>query len=596
MTIPTDDYSPDEPTAAPAKPLLRDDPVRDAVVVGIITFALALAVIVEISDWAGFRMSVQRGTDMRVYVDQAFGILDGGTWPEEKPFYRAPLYPYALAMMMAVKRTLFGVAVFQAVLYALSTVLVMLTARRIGGTLAGWIAASCLVLYGGAMYFVTVLHSTVVEMFLAALFLYVWTLLRAQLRSSKDSSADDLPSEQGSEQINAGKRYAVPILSILAGITFTLLCLVRPNFLALAPVAAVGMLWEAGKGRRWWAFRKMLPGAAVCCLVVGLVVVRNNQYSDSLVLLTTNGGTTWRNSNSTDSAVYNFIYPKGELMSPATAEFWRHQGRKALGYWRSYEFPQNVNYYLFLDDSRVLRVLRLPFAILGALFLLGCIRLRHRMRDVWPCLAMFWLYYLSIAAFFVIGRFRIPVVPAMCVVIALFLVDLIRDWDKHRDIVGIYVLAFILLAIVMRPGETYRTPVDYRNIGSCALSWFDGAGAEAAYRQSNVLLDTIDNDVMVAAAMVMQGRVEDALEVIVLLRAEHPRFADLLKSEITLRTFLGQQEMVDELTRMAGPEVLQQANDPVSQYRIQAQDMYRAHPVKLKRFVDGARMHGSGGI
>ena len=120
MTQPSDE-TPRPPTSDTPPESRRGSAVGDCVAAGVIALLLAVVVTFEISHWAGFRLSVTPGFDMRTYVDHAFGINEG-TWPDEKPFYRAPLYPYALATMMSAGRTMFGVALIQSLLYALTVV------------------------------------------------------------------------------------------------------------------------------------------------------------------------------------------------------------------------------------------------------------------------------------------------------------------------------------------------------------------------------------------------------------------------------------------------------------------------------------------
>ncbi|MDP7397288.1 MAG: hypothetical protein QGF67_05310 [Lentisphaeria bacterium] len=576
MTQPSNE-TPRPPTGDTPPEPRRESAVGDCVAAGVIALLLAVVVTFEISHWAGFRLSVTPGFDMRTYVDHAFGISEG-TWPDEKPFYRAPLYPYALAMMMAAGRTMFGVAMIQSLLYALTVVLVMLAARLSGGRAAGWIAASCLILYGGAMYFVAVLHSAIVEMFLAALFMYLWILLCQRL---KRFNADDITDEKKrSLEVNR-----IRILSVCAGIAFTLLCLIRPNFLVVAPVAALGMVLEARPGHRAWTFRQMLFGGIACCLLLGLLVIRNNQYSDDFVTLTTNARTTYYNSNCDDSMVFNFRYPKGKLMSPATGAYWKHQARKAVGYWRSFEFPQNVNYYLYRDASGTLQILRLPFAIIGAAFLLGCIRLRRQFRELWPYLAMFWLYYGSIVPFFVIGRFRLPAVPAMCIIVGICVVSVARDWNRHRGVVGAYLLAFAILALAMRPGEIYKTSQDYRNVGLTALQFGDAAGAESPFRESLARHYSNDGAIFLASAYIMQDKADAALAVLTERRQKNPDAMEFLKSEITLLRYLGREADANALAAEVAPDILIAADDVLPIYTANFRRTAAEQPEKLNAFV-----------
>ncbi len=114
---------------------------------------------------------------MYTYISHANGILNG-EWPEADPFYRAPLFSYALALMGLVGKTQVGVTLIQAVFFSFSVGLVMLTAQIETGRLGGWIAGILLLLYGGAACWIVVLHSTIIELFLASLLLFLVTVFR----------------------------------------------------------------------------------------------------------------------------------------------------------------------------------------------------------------------------------------------------------------------------------------------------------------------------------------------------------------------------------------------------------------------------------
>lgn len=133
---------------------------------------------------------------MEAYADQTLDLFDG-TWPKAEPFYRAPLYSYALAAMLWLARSLTDVAIVQAVLFAAAIVLIMLTTRIEGGRLAGWIAGLALLSYGGAAYWIVIPHSTLVELFLACLLLFLLAVLRQVIRGlSEGSEGERAPRRQ----------------------------------------------------------------------------------------------------------------------------------------------------------------------------------------------------------------------------------------------------------------------------------------------------------------------------------------------------------------------------------------------------------------
>lgn len=125
---------------------------------------MALAYIMEISTWPGMTVNVAEGLDMARYVDNANKLLEG-IWPGTALFYRAPLYSYILAFLFWLGFGHIGVSVVQGVLFAITVLITARMALLEFGRMAGWVAGFLLLLYGGAAYWVAILHSTTIELF-----------------------------------------------------------------------------------------------------------------------------------------------------------------------------------------------------------------------------------------------------------------------------------------------------------------------------------------------------------------------------------------------------------------------------------------------
>ena len=509
---------------------------RDALLLGLAALALSSVMVFELVRWPGFHASTTAGTDMEVYVQQARGI-HAGSWPEAKPFYRAPLYPYALAAMGRLTRSKLGLALLQGLLFALAVGLTTRAACIDGGRYCGLAAGLVLLFYGGAVYWAAFFHSTIVELFLGALFLFLWALWRSRFRALED----DAPA-YGSP--------ALVLLAALGGLVFACLCLVRPNFLVLTPFVAVGMWLEAKPPRQRRRMLVLLLTACVCIAApLALVVWRNNQHSDRFVLLTTNAYRTFALTNATDAGVFNFNYTKGPVLSPLTLAFWRRQALKALGYWWSVEYPQNVNFYLVRAESMVLRFLALvPFGLIGALFLVSSGLAARTIRRHWPYWVFFWGYYLSIIPFFIIGRFRVPAVPAMAVIAGFGLVEIHRQWRAgRRRLVAAAAAAFAVLLAATQPWASRISENDYYNVGMASLYRLDMPRAEVYLRHGYGIAKNRDCGVLLAVALAGQNRLYDARQVMLDLHRTYPDKADYLHTSIVLTQALSRPEELAEM-------------------------------------------------
>ncbi len=143
----------------------------------------------------------------------------------------------------------------------------------------------------------------------------------------------------------------------------------RPNFLILVPVLLVGLFFEANPHQRANVIKLIAIIIVFFAIPITAVVLRNNLHSEKIVMISTNGFPTYKSANSEQSTVFNFRYTDSPLMSPLTLKFWKHQVKKAIGFWWSVEFSQNINFYIIKNNSSLLNVMFIPFGFIASLFL-----------------------------------------------------------------------------------------------------------------------------------------------------------------------------------------------------------------------------------
>ncbi len=506
---------------------------------------LGLLLLAQLAEWPGLLVNLQAGSEMQVYLGQARGLLDG-SWPGFEPFAGAPLYPFVLAPLMLSSLKFIAVCWLQTLIFALSAVLVMLTARQLAGRVAGWFAGLGLLLYGGAFFWVMVLHSVVVELFLVSAFSYLLVLWQQRLRKQRRTLGDLVQGQLG------GK--AAIQLAVLTAVAYVLLCLAQPTFLVLAPLLVLGLLSETGSARQFrQIFIQGLFAIVVGVVLLAPVVIRNNYFSDKLMFLRTNTMANYAVANSEDSVVFGRIKPQKPVMSPHQFRFWGHQLKKAVGYWRNEEYPQTVNYYLFREQSLLLRFLTLPFGLIAALFLMGIFLLRREPRKYWPCLVVFGGYYLGTVLFFIVGRVRIPGLPMMLVVGSAGLVKL---WEGRKAAPRRFVAALVLIVLLALasfscslrtfPQFAVHTPDSLYATGVCAMYRQQPELAEDYFGRAHKLEPSQDNGVKLATALTQLGRHAEALNVLRELRRQHPDKPDLAETEAAILERLGPPERAAE--------------------------------------------------
>ncbi|HPN85297.1 MAG TPA: hypothetical protein PK821_08190, partial [Victivallales bacterium] len=159
--------------------------------------------------------------------------------------------------------------------------------------------------------------------------------------------------------------------------------------------------------------------------------------------------------------------------------FWMHQFRKAVAFCKNKEYPQNVSFYVFRGLSSVIPLLPVGFGLVFSLFVASLVYYLPRFRDLWFVYSFIILYSLSIIAFFIIGRFRITVIPIMVVTAGAFANEIfvriknktMSNLDKKEKIrILISVMIFILMFIFSEPWKEADLPMHWDNTAKASFA------------------------------------------------------------------------------------------------------------------------------
>jgi 4-amino-4-deoxy-L-arabinose transferase-like glycosyltransferase len=402
--------------------------------IGVLALLPRVAFVLDFTAHPLFDVNLVPGTDMAFLMGWARRIAAGDLlgWGTG-PFWWAPLFPYTLGAFLALlgPSNLAGVALAQAVLGALTCALVYLLARRLFDEATGLTAGLLAAAYGPAIFYTGIFLSTTLETFLAVAILLAVTAARAR------------PT--------IGRWFG-------SGIVAGLGCLARPNF--MVGVAALWgllplLLWRPDARPNWLLIRRAgLAFALGAALAIAPATARNWAVGGRLVLISAAGPETFRIANSYDSTPLNFVYPRQPQMPLSSVAFWRHQVRKAILFWWGFEPPQNVNYYLAREVSSVLRVPWLSFWLVVPLATVGLWATRGHAHALAHIYAFLGAYYLSVVAFFIIARWRLPLIIPLLVFTAAGLLALIRWIMNHQWVhAAAATLVATILVLVIYPGR-----------------------------------------------------------------------------------------------------------------------------------------------
>lgn len=393
--------------------------------------------------------------DPAYHLDWARSFAAGETFEKEGAFFRAPLYPWFLGLVLKLSGdSLLAVRIVQALLGTLTVALTYALGRRAFGPREGLLAALFAATYSVLVYFDG-------ELLLPTLVtpLYLLALLETQKLSE--------PTSRG-RVISAGLLWGVATLA-------------RPNVLLFAPLLAV-WLWKRS------SIRAALLLAAGWTAAVAPITIYNYSAGGEFVLVSTQGGVNlWIGNHpgadghtarvpGTSGDDFEATYREawalaegeaGESLTPGQVS--RHYGGKATDFWTS--SPGEAlglmakKAAMFFGDEEIgnnqpvrgtiastapwLPWISLPVWILMPLALLG-FALAARRSELFPLTGFAITFTASVVLFFVCSRFRVPLLPVGMIFAASAILRGVESWSSQRSrVLGLGALV-LALAVTLR--------------------------------------------------------------------------------------------------------------------------------------------------
>jgi len=420
--------------------------------------------------------------DGRTYDEWAQRIA-AGDWLGQGVFYQAPLYPYFLGVLQLIfGHNLWLIRFVQILLGSFSCVLIYLIGRRLFSRPAGIAAGFLLACYAPAIFFEALIEKSILDLFLVSLLLFL--LVGAMER----------------------RRWTQ---WLAAGAVLGLLGLSRENALVLA---AVVPLWifvyfsdQAVQIRARWA-ALFFAGLLVVLIPVGL---RNFAVGGEFKLTTSQFGPNFfiGNNPGADGTYGSVNKVIGEpqlegndaarlaerasgrrLSSGAVSDYWlgkswdyiraeptrwfRLLAKKWLMVWNAREVEDSDDFYIYGQWSWLLTFLSWinHFGVLAPLAATGAWISRHEWRRLWLLYAMIVSFALSVAVFYVFGRYRFPLVPVLALFAGKALAELPALYRERgqRAQFAVFSVLLISAAVVNWPIYGFSGPgaAGYNNLSN----------------------------------------------------------------------------------------------------------------------------------
>jgi tetratricopeptide (TPR) repeat protein len=418
---------------------------------GLLALTIRLIYLAELRQTALFAVVIGDGKEYDRWAQQ----VAGGHWIGSEVFYQSPSYPYFLAIIFAFAgHHLMVVRVAQAILGAISCVLLGQAAKEFFNQRAGVIAALLLAIYPPAIFFDGLIQKSSLDLFLVTAILAVLAKFQRQL---------------------TWKWLAI------AGLALGALIVNRENARVFYPILLAWLLLyfrtEGVRRRLRWAAILTIFTAAVL-----LPIALRNYYVGREFLISTSqlGANLYIGNHPGAQGSYEPLVAghgnaefersdakqlaeqaAGKPLSPSqVSDYWvsrsldyiRHQplswlrlfGRKLLLTFNAREAVDTESLEAYSEYSIILRALSwISFGLIFSIAAVGAWLTRAHWRRLALLYAMVFGMALSVAIFYVVARYRYPMVPF----IILFAAAAISFIPQLRSLPRRQLLPGILIAI-----------------------------------------------------------------------------------------------------------------------------------------------------
>jgi tetratricopeptide (TPR) repeat protein len=541
------------------KTIPRKKAIRPAAILAAILIAAFVVRVIFLVELERSELGDVLSLDSQVYYNVARDFSSGGALPPGALMFN-PLYPAFLVVIFK----LFGVGLLaprliQLAIGLFTIVLVYLAGRRLSPP--AWngkrreeamalVAAAMTALYAQFVLYEGILLASTFEIFLLTASLALTLALD-----------DDL---KGERPVMLGSRRVPPWASALVlGALLGAGALGRPNLFLLLIAALPVWLCARHRASRGW----LIPaGAFVAGAAIFLTppVAYNAKATGRLVPVTAHGGLNFFFGNGPGSTgVYRppadmrssmrgvledaktkAEAETGRAMTQAeaseyyfreTLEYIAHNpaawlrtlGRK-LVFFFNVDLPDMPNVFFCRNSCGVLKFLFLPYPVIAPLAICGFLVMLRSGRSRSVVSLFLACAVVSVVAFFVTARYRLPATPILILLASFFAVWAARELSRRRlkRLAGMSALAVALyLSVSSRPLMVSSNAAAYSFLGNYYVKNNDPAKAQEAFAQA-YRLDPNKVEAIIGYARILRqrGRQREAADMFARAYARSPRF------------------------------------------------------------------------
>ncbi|MEE9554218.1 MAG: glycosyltransferase family 39 protein [candidate division Zixibacteria bacterium] len=362
------------------------------------------------------------------------------------PFFRAPFYAYFLGLIYAIAGPSLAISkIIQHLLGSLSCALIFLFTDRYFNRKTAVLSGLLCAFYWVFIYFEDeLLLDSLLVLFSILL---IWSIIRVMERPTY-------------------KRF------FLTGLILGIATITRPNYAVFIPLLLIWLLFYFPKQYRatLLKYSALLAG---CFLMILPVTIRNIAVGDDFVVIASQGGINFYIGNNgyadgrsaiipefgaswqyadceyrakkesgrlgdtlKPSEVSSFYYKKAIKFITGSPFAWLGLMLRKLNYfWNGYEVSNNQNLYFFRQFASITKFLPSLFFIISPFSIYGLLLLFKKEKKYHVVGYFVIIYMLTVIAFFVNSRFRLPVLPFLIILASYAIIrvfDKIRSGDNKR--------------------------------------------------------------------------------------------------------------------------------------------------------------------
>jgi 4-amino-4-deoxy-L-arabinose transferase-like glycosyltransferase len=357
-------------------------------------FLLRISYLYFLKDTVYFDPYIMDKHDQKTFIIWAEEILKHPFYVDGKVFYMAPFYPYFLSFIYFLTGgSLTGIYVIQIFVDVFLCYLIYLLGRIIIDEKIGLLSCFFCAFYKTfVVYSSTILSDSIIT------FLYISFITFLYISLKKKNL----------------KWW------IITGIFLGFSALAKPTIAIFLPFLFLGLLFyrEDIINFKISSLKQKIFVFFLLILISGItilpVTLRNWYVGKVFVPICSNGPVNWRIGNSSDS-IGLFCYPRGELLSPLSVEFWKLFLKKLNLFFTSYEWPQNLNVYLMESIIPSLKFAFIRFGFIVPLGITGIFLLFKDFRENFLFIAFTFSNILWVVLFFITDRYRLPAVACLSI-------------------------------------------------------------------------------------------------------------------------------------------------------------------------------------